>query len=147
MHSLFVHLSLRLGSAEAKMCPRVEFKLMDLESVGNLAFLVLHLRCCGKAVILNKLVLRSYAQWLFPGWHPETAVILGQFCRWRANFGSRAGGDCLKKWRKGVELCSWFQRMQKGVCHNDKECRTLWKFNSCEMQFQLICRQENLTFQ
>lgn len=64
--SLFVHLSLRLGSAEAeaKTCPRVEFNLMDLESVGNSLFDLISKmlwESC-KTVILNKLVLRVYAQ-------------------------------------------------------------------------------------
>lgn len=62
-------LRLRSDEAETKMCPRVEFTLMDLESVDDLSFLVLHLKYFGKAakLILNKLVPRGYAQWLFPG--------------------------------------------------------------------------------
>lgn len=47
-------MSLRLRSAEAetKMRPRVEMKLMDLESVDDLGFSVLHLKYCAKAAKL-----------------------------------------------------------------------------------------------
>lgn len=67
MHFILIcALVLEIGSAEAeaKTCPRVEFNLMDLESVGNSLFdlisKMLWERC--KTVILNKLVLRVYAQ-------------------------------------------------------------------------------------
>lgn len=61
IYFLFVHMSLRLRSAEAetkmppqlsKLCPRVECKLMDLESVDNLGFLPLYLKYCGTAAKL-----------------------------------------------------------------------------------------------
>lgn len=54
-------MSLRLRYAEAetkmspqlsKLCPRVEFKLMDLELVNDLGFLALHLKYCGTAAKL-----------------------------------------------------------------------------------------------
>ena len=54
LYTLYWHMSLRLGSAgaEAKVCPRGEFKLTNLESADGLGFWVLHLKYCEKAAKL-----------------------------------------------------------------------------------------------
>lgn len=53
----------------------------------------------------------------------------------------------LKSGEKVWSYAADFRGWKRGFVIMTRECRTFWKLNSCEMQFQLICKQENLTFQ
>lgn len=83
-----------------------------------------------KAMILNKLVQRGYAQWLFPDWH-WAVLEMG------SNLWFQGWRRLPRNWRYSMELCSCFQRMQKGLCYNKREECTWRELHFCEYVFIL----------